>query len=37
MSEHDPVGSVQPEMGASFWVATSILVVSALVFLLTLL
>jgi hypothetical protein len=37
MSEHHPVGSVQPEMGASFWVVTSVLVMSALVLLLTLL
>lgn len=37
MNEHQPVGSVQPEMGASFWVVTSVLVMSALVLLLTLL
>jgi hypothetical protein len=37
MNEHHPVGSVQPEMGASFWVVTSVLVMSALVLLLTLL
>jgi hypothetical protein len=37
MNEHHPVGSVQPEMGASFWVVTSALVMSALVLVLALL
>lgn len=33
MNERYPVGSVQPKMGAFFWVATSALVVGALVLL----
>ena len=31
MNEHYPVGFVQPKMGAFFWVATSALVVGALI------
>lgn len=33
MNEHYPVGSVQPKMGAFFWVATSALVAAALILL----
>jgi hypothetical protein len=31
MNEHHPIGSVQPKMGAFFWVGTSALMVGALV------
>lgn len=33
MNEHYPVGSVQPKMGALFWVGTSTLVAAALILL----
>jgi hypothetical protein len=34
VSEHRPIGSVQPEMGSPFWVTVSALVLSALILLL---